>query len=177
MHIFPSSFPILIVFLWSAGPKKHGFKALVKKFAKTAFTGQDKSRPFTKQIKFRLVVSFIIPVIFLVLLGIISYSTAKATIVKNYESTAENTIDSSASYINLIMSDTLSRANQLVVDNNVAYYYMNYNEKDAASFADYFNNISSVMNTLTQSAVGVKDAMLIGKLGKPIMRHRGRPVR
>ena len=152
-----------------AGPKKHGFKALVKKFAKTAFTGQDKSRPFTKQIKFRLVVSFIIPVIFLVLLGIISYSTAKATIVKNYESTAENTIDSSASYINLIMSDTVSRANQLVVDNNVAYYYMNYNEKDAASFADYFNNISSVMNTLTQSAVGVKDAMLIGKLGKPIM--------
>lgn len=153
----------------AAGPKKHGFKALVKKFAKTAFTGQDKSRPFTKQIKFRLVVSFIIPVIFLVLLGIISYSTAKATIVKNYESTAENTIDSSASYINLIMSDTVSRANQLVVDNNVAYYYMNYNEKDAASFADYFNNISSVMNTLTQSAVGVKDAMLIGKLGKPIM--------
>lgn len=103
------------------------------------------------------------------LLGIISYSTAKTTIVKNYESTAENTIDSSASYINLIMSDTVSRANQLVVDNNVAYYYMNYNEKDAASFADYFNNISSVMNTLTQSAVGVKDAMLIGKLGKPIM--------
>lgn len=153
----------------AAGPKKHGFKALVKKFAKTAFTGQDKSRPFTKQIKFRLIVSFIIPVIFLVLLGIISYSTAKATIVKNYESTAENTIDSSASYINLIMSDTVSRANQLVVDNNVAYYYMNYNEKDAASFADYFNNISSVMNTLTQSAVGVKDAMLIGKLGKPIM--------
>ena len=153
----------------AAGPKKHGFKALVKKFAKTAFTGQDESRPFTKQIKFRLVVSFIIPVIFLVLLGIISYSTAKTTIVKNYESTAENTIDSSASYINLIMSDTVSRANQLVVDNNVAYYYMNYNEKDAASFADYFNNISSVMNTLTQSAVGVKDAMLIGKLGKPIM--------
>lgn len=153
----------------AAGPKKHGFKALVKKFAKTAFTGQDKSRPFTKQIKFRLIVSFIIPVIFLVLLGIISYSTAKTTIVKNYESTAENTIDSSASYINLIMSDTVSRANQLVVDNNVAYYYMNYNEKDAASFADYFNNISSVMNTLTQSAVGVKDAMLIGKLGKPIM--------
>ena len=35
----------------AAGPKKHGFKALVKKFAKTAFTGQDKSRPFTKQIK------------------------------------------------------------------------------------------------------------------------------
>lgn len=153
----------------AAGPKKQGFKALVKKFVETAFTGQDKSRPFTKQIKFRLVVSFIIPVIFLVLLGIISYSTAKTTIVKNYESTAENTIDSSASYINLIMSDTVSRANQLVVDNNVAYYYMNYNEKDAASFADYFNNISSVMNTLTQSAVGVKDAMLIGKLGKPIM--------
>ena len=151
-----------------AGPKKQGFKALVKKFAETAFTGQDKSRPFTKQIKFRLVVSFIIPIAFLVLLGIISYNTAKATIVKNYESTAENTIDSSASYINLIMSDTVSRANQLVVDSNVAYYYMNYNEKDAASFADYFNNISSVMNTLTQSAVGVKDAMLIGKLGKPI---------
>lgn len=114
----------------AAGPKKQGFKVLVKKFAETAFTGQDKSRPFTKQIKFRLVVSFIIPVIFLVLLGIISYSTAKTTIVKNYESTAENTIDSSASYINLIMSDTVSRANQLVVDSNVVYYYMNYNEKD-----------------------------------------------
>ena len=99
----------------AAGPKKQGFKALVKKFVETAFTGHDKSRPFTKQIKFRLVVSFIIPVIFLVLLGIISYSTAKTTIVRNYESTAENTIDSSASYINLIMSDTVSRANQLVV--------------------------------------------------------------
>lgn len=145
-----------------------GKSSKIKRFKEMILAGSDKSRPLTKQIKFRLVVSFFVPVLFIVLLGIVSYNTAKSTIVKNYESTAESTVDSSASYINLIMSDIVNRANQMVVENEVTYYYMQYNSNSDSENSSYYKTISTTMGTLTQSAVGIESATLIGELGRPV---------
>ena len=140
----------------------------IKAFIEMILSGRDKSRPLTKQIKFRLVISFLVPVLFIVLLGVISYNTAKSTIVSNYETTAVSTIDSSANYINLIMSDIVNRANQMVVEDNVKYYYMMFDTNSDNENSTYYRNISTIMGTLTQSAVGIESATLIGELGRPV---------
>ena len=155
-----------------APKKESAFKAkagkIGRRIADTIASGNNKELPLTKQIKFRLVVSFFIPVIFIILLGVISYSKAKNTIVGNYESTSVNTVDSSASYLNLIMKDIESRASQMAVDETTQYYYMNYESNTAAINNEAYTSINTTLKNLTGSAVGVQSALMFGQVGLPI---------
>ncbi len=53
-------------------------------------------------ILFKLILGFLIPVAFIVLLGIISYKKASEGLVTNYEQSTDNTIAMATSYLNYV---------------------------------------------------------------------------
>ncbi len=61
---------------------------------------------FWKRIQFRLIVSYLLPVLLIVLLGINSYQTAKSQIVSTYQESVEQTVTMMNQYLSLAF-DTL----------------------------------------------------------------------
>lgn len=63
---------------------------------------------FFKGIQFKLIISFLIPVLFILILGIASYSKASNAIVKSYETSTAQTLDSMNNYLSLAVDTVQS---------------------------------------------------------------------
>ena len=62
-------------------------------------TKEKRSLNFDINIKLQLLFGFAIPVIFVILVGIISYNKAEEGMISNYEVSAQNTIDTQMEYL------------------------------------------------------------------------------
>ncbi len=79
------------------------------------YTGE-KTLPFRSQIRFKLVVAFIIPVVFILILGLFSYNNTKNTIVDNSKKSAKVSMESTSMYVNLMMDDNKTGTPDLSLD-------------------------------------------------------------
>lgn len=143
----------------------------IKKFVKvfiSSIKAGDSKQPLIKQIKFKLVVSFFVPVILIVALGLISYNSAKGTIIESYENTSYNTVASSADYVGLIMNSIVAQANQIAVDESVSFFYVNYDANTESDNTNYYKSINSMINNAKLSTVGLENATIFGNKGKLI---------
>lgn len=77
------------------------------------------SKPGFNSIKIKLIGSFIIPVLFIVLLGIISYNKALEGMVSNYERAVGETISATGKYFDLGFKSISGTVTQLAVDDKV----------------------------------------------------------
>ena len=53
--------------------------------------------PFWRRIRFKLITSFLIPVLFIIILGVVSYQKASTQIIASYETSADHRYDKSVS--------------------------------------------------------------------------------
>lgn len=72
-----------------------------------------------QSIKYKLIGAFLIPVLFIVALGFISYQKAVDGIVSNYESAVKETISSTGRYFDLGLQSVLTATTQLAVDDKL----------------------------------------------------------
>ena len=79
-------------------------------------------------IKVKLVVAFIIPVLFIVALGMISYNKAFYGIVSNFEKAMQQTVNATGDYYNLGFKSITASANQIAVGDDV---------KDSTKYGSY----------------------------------------
>lgn len=73
-------------------------------------------------IRQKLIFGFGIPVLFLVILGFISYRKASSGLVNNYEQATENTISMATEYMNFAFESINSIALQYANDSDIIYY-------------------------------------------------------
>lgn len=77
-------------------------------------------------IREKLLLSFMVPVLFLVFLGVISYIQAANGLIANYETSASKSLAMSAGYIEYGINSSMSDALQYAMDKNInAYLYGN----------------------------------------------------
>lgn len=91
-----------------------------EKRLKNEKTGKKRDHRFG--IRQKLIFGFGIPVIFIVILGIISYTKASQGLINNYEQATRNTIDMATEYMNFSLSSVDSIARQYAKDSDIAYY-------------------------------------------------------
>ncbi|MDF2511619.1 MAG: methyl-accepting chemotaxis sensory transducer [Herbinix sp.] len=94
---------------------------------------------FFRGIKAKLFLAFLIPVLFIVALGIISYQKASYGIVTNYEKAMQETVDATAKYFNLGFQSIAASANQLSADDNM---------QDVKQYGSYKNIHKSIIAKL-----------------------------
>jgi methyl-accepting chemotaxis protein len=70
----------------------------------------------------KLILGFIIPVVFIVVLGVISYSKASKGLVSNYENATNNTISMATSYLNYVVESVDALSLQYTGDNDISYF-------------------------------------------------------
>lgn len=77
-------------------------------------------------IKLRLICVFILPVIFLILLGVISYRLASKGLIENYETSGMVSLDMMSDYYDLGLNNIANKAISLISDDTIIKYYSGY---------------------------------------------------
>ena len=126
-----------------ASENKNIIGNILGKFNKNGTFDEGDSNPNGKTHKIQtvLIAGFLVPVVFLIILGIVSYSKASTTIVAKYEESSISAISAEALYFNLLCSTVESRANELVMDDNMRSYYEKYYNKNTSKAMDAFRAV------------------------------------
>lgn len=107
-------------------------------------------------IKLQLLVAFLIPICFVVMVGVMSYQKAAEGMVKNYEESALSSIDMGTQYLDLGCKMALSNAMQFVLDRDVASYSIGVYENDILKNLDIYNKTKSalIVNAASNPFIG-----------------------
>lgn len=97
----------------------------------------------SQKIQTVLVGAFLVPVLFIVILGVVSYQKASKTIVEKYKESSVSAISAESLYFSLLCETVSSKANEIISDDNTAGYYEKYykNSKAQDSFRSLRQNI------------------------------------
>ncbi len=93
----------------------------VKKTAVSA-SAETKTR-ITKSIRGKLLLSFLVPVLLVMVLGISSYEKSKAALIDSFRNTAKSTIESTGNYFDLVTKIVESKAEQVLSVNSLNSYF------------------------------------------------------
>ncbi len=97
-----------------------------------------------------LVGSFMVPVFFIVVLGVVSYQKASETIVDKYKESSLSAISAESLYFDLLCETVAGKANEIVVDDNTSGYYEKYYKGSKAK--DSFRELKQSITYTVRSA-------------------------
>ena len=120
-------------------------------------------------IRFRLIAGFIIPVVFIVILGIVSYRTASKAIIANYEDATTSTIRKTAEYYDLLFSTIQSNSEDVVSNENLRDYYSQIYSSDIIKEGQVYNAGLSRLQTFVMNNEFIKNAYVLCKYGKTMV--------
>ena len=113
---------------------KFGQKVLKRKMSTKKESKRTGMIQTEKRIRFgiggKIMFVSLIPVLFIVLLGVFSYQKASNAIVENYEVSTFNTITKISEYYDLYFKNAEQISLDLYVDNNITKYYSAYYQND-----------------------------------------------
>lgn len=95
----------------------------------------EKTIPFFRRIRFKLITAFLIPVVFIVLLGVVSYQKATTQIVSTYTESVEQTVEMINQYLTLSFDTVQSNYKGYMNDETLQRWLNGNLENDAT--ADY----------------------------------------
>lgn len=104
------------------------YKAVrTKKGAKSKLhtTNNGRGVPFVRSIIFKQIVSFLVPIIGIIALGIVSYKNASSALINNYKSSSYQTISMMQQYIDLIINSQKDGFKPYFVDSTLTKYINN----------------------------------------------------
>ena len=92
----------------------------------------------SQKIQTVLVSAFLVPVIFIVILGVVSYQKASSTIVEKYKEASVSAISAASLYYEILCETVSSKATEIVMDSDTSSYYEKYYDNTSAKAADCF---------------------------------------
>ena len=87
--------------------------------------------PFFRTIRFKLISSFLVSVICIVVLGVASYRTASSSMIKNYKNSSQQTVEMMQQYLDLIISSEKNEYKQYLKDEQFTKYVGNVESLEA----------------------------------------------
>lgn len=94
---------------------------------------------FIYSINSRLILAFMIPILFIVILGVITYTRAAGVIINNYKTAAGQTVAANGNYFNLIFNSVEAKSTQIVSNTNIGKYYAGGYEKNSVDEYNAYN--------------------------------------
>lgn len=101
----------------------------------------------------KLIAGFMVVIILIILLGVISYNTSSSSMTKSYKQNMEGTISTTATYLELGMSQVSAEAQKMIDNNDFYKYYRGAYKNDAPH--EYM--LWSTLYNYVQSAAGSSD--------------------
>lgn len=141
----------------------------MKKHTKSIRTG---FYPFG--IRSQLYVGFVIPIIFLIVLGTISYNLAAESLKKNYEESSQNTSNTARDYVDFGFTTIRAEMLQLYVDNTLSRYGTG--TFSTAELVSAKNTYSTMLSSKTEGNPFLCSLYIVPKSGENILPQKGSAV-
>ncbi len=113
------------------GTSKFGLKWLIKSIS---------------TIRFKLIASYMVPIAFIILLGVVSFKVASEGIVKNYEKSSLQTINMAGEYLRFGLNSVEASSIQYGNDDTITKYFSNLYAKDKSGFNTAYKYIGSILS-------------------------------
>ena len=130
---------------------------------------KNSKKKFAVSIKFQLLVGFLLPVVFVVLVGVVSYKKAEQGMIDNYETSVRTTIDTQMEYLDFGLSLIRTDAIQIKTDEELQNLMSGVYAKDLTKASNAYNknlanlSIKKTLNTF------IKDIYIVPKSGNSII--------
>lgn len=119
----------------------------------------------TQKIRTVIVGSFLVPVIFIVVLGVASYQKASDTIISNYEESAVSTISAESLYFSLLCESVSSKTTEMVQDATMTSYYELYFDGSDAETMEMIKTNKENLRHMAKSASYLNDYFIVTDRG------------
>jgi methyl-accepting chemotaxis protein len=119
-----------------------------------------------KSIRTRLIMSFLLPVGFIIILGIASYISASNEIIQTFTKSTVDIIHSTGNYYNLIMENLEEKANQLSLNKDVKDYYSGFYALDTEGESQAFSRIYGAVYNQELTDQYIEHIAIISSNGK-----------
>lgn len=133
--------------------------------------GKRKSRKrvtWYRSIGIKLIVSFMIPVIFMIALGTLIYKVASDAIVSKYETSTLATVEKVSDYFEIALSGVQSGAVQFINNKSLKNYYGRRYEKDKISEIQEYNTAKQEAMTLSAADHFIHNVFIFANYGNDI---------
>lgn len=117
-------------------------------------------------IKIKLVVAFVIPVILIIILGIVSYSTASNAIMKNFTEASESTIQKTGDYFELLFNNVEATANDFANNLTVQDYFSGGLSNDSVKEEQTYSELNKNLSSTVMGNKAITNALVVGSYGK-----------
>lgn len=121
---------------------------------------------FFSALRFKLIAAFLIPVAFIITLGIVSFQRASEAILVNYEKATVNSINMTAEFLRFGLSNVSATSNQYVSDAQITAYLRNTGEQLTLS-----TSRKAIANSIAAKKISdefIKNIYMISKSAVPI---------
>ena len=124
-----------------------------------------------KTIRSKLISVFAVPIAFLMILGIISYSSASNAIRKVAQQSTVATMENGGKYLDVVYSSIEDLSFQLLVKNDIRDYLSDTSDssKDPVAAAELYRNVSNDLLNISSTNKYVSNIYLIGDGDKSIL--------
>lgn len=114
------------------GDKLKNIKKIIRQERSDLLEGSSKVNLFST-LRFKMFASFLVPVIFIITLGIVSFSKASVGIQSNYEKATVDTINMAGEFLRFGFESVKATAIQYASDEAIGRYFFNIDDKLAAN--------------------------------------------
>lgn len=111
--------------------------------------------PLWRRISVKLIASFLIPIIFIIILGAVSYQKANTQIIATYEESVEQTMSMMNQYLNLAFDTVQSKYKDYVNNEDLQKYYNGLFDKDSTA---QHNTVTGYEDTFIEAVT--KDSLI-----------------
>lgn len=155
--------------------KTGGFKAFFAKMKDMLTYVNEQTLPLRRQIRFKLVVAFLIPAVLIILLGVLSIALSRNSIESNVMESSQGNMVNSATTFDLLMQDAETKASQTAAFDDFYFYYLNYETNSVMESNTLFTSARTNLTNSVKSSVGLAAAFTFGSTGKPMSTTQETP--
>lgn len=120
------------------------------------------------QIAFKLNGIILIPVIFIIALGTVSFLKSSIELKKSYETSGMSSLTMLGSYFDMGYEAVSSMANQMITNESIKKYYSGAFQEDSGKELEQYKSIQNIVSSNTVDSSVVEDIFLFGDYGKGV---------
>ena len=111
-----------------------------------------KSAQKSGKIAYQLIGAFLIPVFLMIVLGVLSYSSAANSIASQYEESISGSVTTVSEYCELLCSNIEDKATELVINESFATYYNKYAGTKSTEASAYGRTVEGLLQKARASS-------------------------
>lgn len=115
----------------------------------TVKTRKNGGKQTKRSIRTTLLLGFMLPVLMLIVLGVVSYTTASQTIMEKYEESSLNTITAMSMYSETLVDGISTKAFEQITNTDIKQYYELYYDHTDKEWLQHFSDAKSSLRKMT----------------------------